>query len=423
MSIVKKTESLILVVPIAVMYFWSIYGAWDWIPMKLSGGYDFYEDIMFEVNIDEYYFEMLLYYSLFILIFSNYTNLKAKHLQKHKGVRSDLMASEYFYNINALDESRFYKGVVYICFGCFVYFSLKNIGAAVSEGVSAYQLSRFNSVLGGADSLVEFSGDMFLFLAIPLIFSKKKLSKKYILIPIVIFYIVNMLLGNRNTLLCGLVEGVLLFVELYGLRTVFRPRNIALGISLLTLIQVASFIRGLPVSDILAGNFELNIMDIFRSTSGSGEKYAAQISMYGVLSKDVPLSFGASIISFISILLPSFIGFPRLDNSYLYYVNHTMGGKPELGVTLNHITDWFINFGVVGLFIGAYVWGYVIKCLYRKRDRFEYFMASILFSSVSIQLIRGGIEGYKGTLLMNTIIPLLLIRYCIRRKSNMSSIV
>ena len=53
---IKKSHSLIPVVPIAVMYFWSLYGAWDWIPMKLSGGSNFYENLLFIVNIDEYYF-------------------------------------------------------------------------------------------------------------------------------------------------------------------------------------------------------------------------------------------------------------------------------------------------------------------------------------------------------------------------------
>ena len=58
-AIVRRTKSLVLAIPIAVMYFWSIFGAWSFIPLKMSGGNVFYEDMMFAVNIDGHYFMML----------------------------------------------------------------------------------------------------------------------------------------------------------------------------------------------------------------------------------------------------------------------------------------------------------------------------------------------------------------------------
>ena len=57
--------------------------------------------------------------------------------------------------------------------------------------------------------------------------------------------------------------------------------------------------------------------------------------------------------------------------------------------------------------------------MYKRRTRFVYFFGTIIFSSISIQMIRdGGIESYKGGLLLATIVPMLIVYCCINRKKN-----
>lgn len=417
--IAKTSSSLILVVPIAVMYFWSIYGAWSWIPMKLSGGVDFYETIAYTVNIDEYYLESLIFYSIFIMVFCAYVKRVAKRysttfdeLNRRREVYKD-----YF---DILNHSKLYYLIMYSLLVAFVYFSMRDLSTAMRQGVSAYGLSRFNSSLGGLSSMIAFFGDTFLYLSVPLLFCRKNMAQKMsVIAPIGVYFFINLLLGNRNTLLCGLVIGVVIFAELYGLKQTFRPKYLAIGIISLTAIQMISFVRGMSINQILSGNYDFNFFDVLDSTTGSAEKYAAQISMYGVLANNVSPTWGTSVLFLISTLIPSFLGIPRPDRIYTYYVFQTMHGKPDIGITLHHATAWYLNFGFIGIILGALLWGWVFKYLYSRRNRFVYFYGAVLFSAVSIQMIRdSGIESYKGCLLLATILPMLIAHFCIKQKVN-----
>ncbi len=415
--IIKKTSSFILVLPIVAMYYWSIYGAWSWIPMKQMGGYDFYETIMFPVNVDEFYLGSLLLYSLFIIVFTTYMLYIANNESR---VRIDLEGRRRLYRnlLDILGKSKYYRIVIYFSFVFFVYFSYKDVTSAISQGVSAYTLSRFDSSIGAIGTIVSFCGDVFLLMSVPLLFINKKLILKLdIIVPMLLYFGVNLFLGNRNTMLCGVAEGLVLSVELYGVKKMLRLRNIVIVLFAVICIQAVSVLRGMSVSDIVSGNFELNVFDMLGSANDSHEKYAAHISMYGVLKYDVPFTYGTSIIGLLSTIIPSFLGIKRPDDIYMYYVMQTTHTKPDIGMTLHHATGWYLNFGLLGIIAGALLWGYVVKRLYIKKYNFTYLIGSVLFSAVSIQMIRGGgIESYKGVLLMNTIIPMIIVNYCLKKE-------
>lgn len=417
LHIIRKTSSLILVTPIFVMYFWSLFGVWSWIPMKLGGGFNFYESIMFVVNIDEFYLESLVLYSIFIGVFTAYVNNFARN-QHRDTYQIEQKKIKYRGFIDKLAKRKPYYVIIYSMFFYFVFMSMRDISSAIQQGVSAYGVSRFDSSLGGLNTLVDFFGNTSMYLIIPLLFSNrtKKFKIIYIICPLIMYFTINLLLGNRNILLSILIIIVILFSELNGLKKTFRPHYLLLAFCGLLGIQLISFIRGISIAQVLAGDFEFSIKNLISSLGNSAEQYAAQLSMYGVLKNEVPCTFGTSLLFLFSTFVPAFLGLPRPDRIYMYYVMQTMHGKPDIGVTIHHATAWYLNFGLIGIIVGALLWGVFLKFLYKRRLSFIYFYGSILFSVASIQMIRdGGPESYKGALLLVTIIPMLIIHFCLKK--------
>lgn len=407
----KRSRSLIPLIPIIIIYLWSIYGAWTWIPFKLGGGRYFYEDMLFTVNIDDYYFQSLLYYSIFIIVFCTCELLNITNYRNYS-------KKNYIEVIERLSKSVGYHIVVFALLGVFLFFSYRDISLAMNSGVSAYGLSRFDSSIGGLSSLVMFCGDTFVYLSIPLLFSTSKKKKVPIFIFFAIYFIFNFLLGNRNVLLCGLIAIALLYTELNGVKKALKLKNLIIAFILLLSIQLISIFRGMTTDAMLTGNTDITVSEIIMSMLSSSEFYAAQMSMYGVLKFDVDFTWGSSILFLISTLIPTFIGIVRPDSIYMYYVKGTVGHRPEYGVTINHATGWYLNFGIVGLILGAWVWASILRFFLKRKNKFIYLYGAILFSSVSIQMIRSGMEAYKGVLLLDTLIPIFIIWYFgVRRMS------
>lgn len=406
-KIYRRSNSLVPIFPILIIYLWSIYGAWTWIPLKLQGYTFFYETIMFQVYVDDYYFISLLFYSLFLVIFSVYELSyisRSKFLFGHQN-----NSKQWLSYIDNLSKSKVYRLIILLLLLLFLFFSYKDISKAISSGVSAYKLSRFESELGGLESFVMFCGNTFVYLTIPLFFTKGNLKKIFPITLFSLYYLCNFYLGNRSSLLSGLIITFLLYSEIYGVKKALRPWNIALGILMLSAIQIISFLRGISADQLLTTKESFGISEILLSLFSSPEFYAAQMSMYGVLKFDVDFTWGSSILFLFSAFIPTFLGFERPKSIYEYYVLGTIGRRPEYGVTINHITGWYLNFGFIAIIIGAITWAAVLKYFFIRRSKFIYMYGAVIFSGASSQMIRSGIEAYKGVLLLATIIPVFII--------------
>lgn len=411
----KKSSSLIPVVPIAAMYYWSLFGVWSWIPMKLRGESSYTEVLMFTVNIDGDYFLSVLYYSLFIFIFATFEC----HMIRNKQWRcANKYEQKQYYqvSIEKLADSKLYNLIVLTAILSFVLLWIRDLSAAFVSDSSAYKVSRWDSSSGNMEGLSQFIGNLFAYLSIPLLFVKKHRIKRIIyLCSIIVFYGMNFLLGNRNILLCSLVIGIIIYSEVYGLSKLLRLRNIVIGLLLLALIQFISFVRGASVNALLSGDFSFNLWDVLSSTTSSSEKEAAQVSMYGVLKRDIPFTYWSSILFLISTIIPSFLGIERPMRVYEHYVKYTIPHGVDYGMTINHVTAWYINFGVLGVIMGALLWGYTLRYFFVRKRNYLYMYGATLFSAASIPMIRdGGIECYKGCLLLGTIIPMLIVWYCMK---------
>lgn len=411
--VIRNSKSVMLAAPLALVYYFSLYGAWDIISTKLRGEAIHYESFMFSLHIDEFYLWSLILYSLFLFLYS----MSVIGISKYKlRVDTNDLKRYYIERINKLNDSRYYNGIAWVLFMAFAYFARKDIVAAIVFGENAYEMSRFSSEFGSNSFLIQFCRDTFIFMSVTTLFADVNLIKKKLLIPLVICFLMNLLLGNRGTLLCAFVYGVVMFVELYGIQKVFTIKNIILSVFSFAAISSIGILRGLSVEDILTGNFAIDYNSLFESASKSNERFAAHMSLYGVLKNDVSFTFGSSIYSFITSLIPSFFGLPRGESVYIHYCRETMGGVPDVGVTIHHVTGWYLNFGILGVLFGAWLLGFVTRYLYVRKANFIYLFGCAIFVATTIPLMRGGcVEPYKGVLINDVIIPMLIVRFCLKR--------
>ena len=162
----KITNTLVYSIVLFVMYFWSIMGAWSWIQIKNYGIPHYYESEMFPVNIDSYYFLTILIYSVFIALFTwfSYTSIR-------KSVKNIIFQNDYVYVLNRLGNSKLYITIILSCFLIFVLMNYRDIIVAIRTGSIAYEVGRFESETGNLHSAIQFFGDTFVCLIVPLFFA------------------------------------------------------------------------------------------------------------------------------------------------------------------------------------------------------------------------------------------------------------
>lgn len=150
----------------------------------------------------------------------------------------------------------------------------------------------------------------------------------------------------------------------------------------------------------------------------SNEMFSGQFSMYASLKEDLPISFGHSLKSAIMVFVPKSIIKNRPESSYEYYARLLLL-DPAQGFTINHATDWYLNFGVLGLILGGVFWGVILSMLYIGSYRaitdwkkLLYFISLISVAAYFAMVIRGGIDVLKVILFEAVLIPVLLVICC-----------
>src|SRR5438270_416107 len=67
-----KTRSVSFPLGLAFIYYWSLYGGWSIVIDKLGGDsgkhYDYLEDRLFPIYLDDYYYWSLILYATFIIV-------------------------------------------------------------------------------------------------------------------------------------------------------------------------------------------------------------------------------------------------------------------------------------------------------------------------------------------------------------------
>lgn len=150
----------------------------------------------------------------------------------------------------------------------------------------------------------------------------------------------------------------------------------------------------------------------------SNEMFSGQFSLYGSLKEKIPITFGHSVKSTFAIFIPKFLVKDRPETSYEYY-SKKLKLDPNQGFTINHATDWYLNFGVIGIAIGGIFWGLFISYLYigtfllnSDIKRKLSFLALLSVASYFAMIIRGGIDVMKVIVFEAILIPIALVIFC-----------
>jgi len=232
------------------------------------------------------------------------------------------------------------------------------------------------------------------------------------------------LLGNKNEVLAALLSGVLAYMG-----SQHRPNWLKAGMALFVgvwFLFSIDYFRSFALSDLTSAvtteEDAGDVSEVARFVTSSNEAYAAHFSMYGVLSKKVEPRFGYSVYSFLLSAVPRIVWPDRPRDIYLYY-SESVGTVQNQGYSLHHATGWYLNFGYLGVPLGAMVMALVwSSCINarraigaRSRMPFRLFaiVAPWLFAACLPPMLRAGPEGYKGLIIEGALIPVgMLILAC-----------
>ena len=157
---------------------------------------------------------------------------------------------------------------------------------------------------------------------------------------------------------------------------------------------------------------------LFRAITGilfSNELFAGHFSMYGVIHYNVPLKLGISFKNLFYSFIPSFIRKERPQDVYGYYAEQLKLPKDQ-GFTINHITAWYINFGLLGILVGSMILGLVLMSpllighvIWKHLPLNSNLFILCMITCFGAMLVRSGPEGLKSILYEAIIIPIGLI--------------
>lgn len=438
-----RTKNIGFIIGLFFIYYWTLLGSWFLIYDSLTGKgeeiglhYHYLFIKMFPVDLDKYYMLSIIYYSLFII------SLELLILYLLPDKKNKIIYSKERIHINL-------TGLMVISIICVLLSSLiiyREIIYSLDKNVSIYHLSRnednpfftlhqtlnqmaiVSLLLGFVCSLEPQKNK--------LIFATPSKFQFALYLPLLILVEVYFIfLGNKSNLLFA---GIFCFLfYLINKNYTFNLRHILflfliLGVPLIitdTLrnYSIFSLLEGLTGVSAHDGSYadsnpdaDITVANIIQSFLFSNELFSGHFSMYGVLMFDTPFTYGSSIISFVSSIIPRIFWSDRPASIYEYYAD-SVNAIPGQGYTINHATAWYLNFGILGIICGAIIlgiiWVKVYKLLHSSEvniinSRIFRLVAFVAFPSITAQipkLIRTGPEGYKGVILDGIIIPVIIL--------------
>lgn len=424
-------HSLSLVVICVGLYFFSLYGAWAIILDKTgfeSGfHYHYLEDKIFLISLDSIYSWVLGIYSIFICgvvaafaYFSRRSKVRvAVSVVSVKTAALAWLAWLSFIGAVAI----FYSDILSaISSGVSIYHFTRGVYGEVNSFFTLFSLlDRIALLASGIAVLSFFSGEN------PKVirFEGGRASRYFSLVVFVFTIALCFLLGNKNEILYVSISLTLLYMANVGTRRIgVLLAGAVVALAVLTTIET---LRGTSPSQYLEVLQEslasggLNPLKLLRSN----EAFAAHFSLYGVIEYSVPLTWGTSLVSLAASVVPRYFWPGRPPDIYDYYAT-MVGAKSGQGYTIHHATGWYLNFGLFGVLLGAILMGWVLAWStnlgFQKatgKSRWGLAISHIVpFTAVGCvaNLMRAGIEAYKGFFLEGVAIPVLVLGIAILKK-------
>ncbi len=423
MALWVRTRDFSVILGIAVLYYWSLYGAWFLITDKLGGSsgrlYGYLEAKMFAISLDENYFKTLVYYGVFIIAVELALLFLVKPAPPRQATGRPLWVSHGYLLLFATSA------------GLVSYLLIRPyISEALQIGLSGYKATRDSSPYFSIHQVLNRAALIVVAIGFATLCSDERprliaAERRHSTIAAYIAVIgglfsFNFVLGNKNEPLnAGLVACLLYIYNSRRLRVLSLVAAVTAGMSGLWLID---HFRAYPLAEVAQQfaslDFSSLLGDSYGLVNASNEPFAAHFSMYGALAYHIVPVFGQSFVSLAASMVPRLLWEARPADVYTYYAA-SVGAISGQGYTIHHATGWYLNFGAAGVPLGGItlgcVWGGCLNA-YRNRARAASpwglafrTLAPWLFVAFLPNLIRAGIESYKALAFEGLLIPVTVV--------------
>lgn len=413
----SKTKEIAFPVGIALLYFWSLFGAWqviyDYRENITTSNYYYLFNKIFPINVDATYLQTIIFYGVFILV----VEIVALLFVRPRIIKNPVQGNLVYISANTI------YGIGFLSVFLSYLIVRNHLELARQLGISGYVILRGGTYgglpLGTIHQILNsiaifiwcFSGALLMSSKNPMVFVFKKnlgtILSWLILGAVVVIF--NIIIGSRSSLLVGTI--IFLFVYIYNSQRVNFMLLIGVVFVMVMFLSMIQILRGYSMSQLALQNVSLKI-----SLKGV-EPYAAHFSLYGVLLYNIPITYGTSFISFIVSLVPHIIWANRPPGIYNHYAQY-IAAAPGQGYTIHHAAGWYLNFGFIGILLGASILGLIWAKFFNLLSKttiqstFKNIFCSISFYTFTASfpvLVRNGLEGYKGVFIENVLISAFII--------------
>jgi len=239
---------------------------------------------------------------------------------------------------------------------------------------------------------------------------------------IALVFLMMAILGDKIT-----VVGAILFVCCVG-QLSFKPSARATAVILL-ILSIGNSISVIRFTDFSKEwSFLGIIIDGFLSLFEHAESVTS-LSLYVALKNQIPYTYGASFLDAIYNLIPSFLYQYKKVDPFTYYSSFFVPSDNTVGWGISIFTDLYINFSIIGVFLGGFLLG--IFHLYLHRKSKSSFLHLLIFSSIVSMLptyyrnginISGIIYSYVVAILIYFFIRNLLVKRFVFSKVDANSV-
>lgn len=413
----RKTRVPHFVLGLILIYYYTLFGAWDIINVKVNSEFNerlrHLELSLFLVRIDGDYLYTIFIYSLFLFVLI----ITISFMIRTSGVRAYLI----------MDRSKYWNfahGRLFMISFVSLILSIgivwDEILSSFSMGISAYSVTRFEvNQYYTIHQLLNRIGLAAIAIGVGayIVRPRGRIMLIFYLCLTLLWVLFLVIIGNRNELLFSGIAGLLWYNALGG--RIAYPYVVTFGVLGFLVLRFIEITRGRGVEDIIT-----RIGDLLTSADfwnplaviGGSESFSAHVSLYGIISRDIDLTYGSSLLYMASSLIPRIIYDERPLDIYQIY-SHAISASQGQGFNIHYAAGWYLNFGLLGILMGAVILGWVwvgvlkysAKRKYTNRNAHISSMAAFCFvSALAPVLMRGGPELLKGFIVEGALLPYLI---------------